>query len=77
MTTKPAINPKLVQWGAGLLGAVLVAIAHYQGPITWQAIIAIIGAAISGSQLVPRVGDIPIAALPAEVQESVRPPKPS
>ena len=74
---KPTMNPALAQWGIGLLGGVLVAIAHIQGPITWQSVLTVIGAAIGGGQLFQRAGDIPLKALPVEVQESVRPKPPS
>lgn len=71
---KPVMNPKLVQWSLVTLGGILVAIGHIAGPITWQSVVAVIGAALGGGQLFQRAGDVAIAQLPKDVQDSVRPP---
>ena len=70
---KPVINPKLVQMGLGILGAVCAAIAHLN-QLTWQTALAAAAGVIFGGGVIPRAGDIAIAQLPKDVQDSVRPP---
>lgn len=67
------IDPKTLQWIIGLLGAAAVAIAH--APVLdWRTVLTIIGSLITGGQLFPRSGDVPVDQLPVDIRESLRPP---
>jgi hypothetical protein len=72
---KPVLNPRLVQIGFGILGAVCAAIAHLN-QLTWQTALAAAAGVIFGGGVIPRAGDVAVSTLPKDVQDSIRPPAP-
>lgn len=79
---KPVISPELQRWGlralALLLGG-LSALLLKQQPITLEAVMSTVVAALGGATFGNTTlgpGHVDVQTLPAELQESVRPPKP-
>jgi len=79
---KPTISPELQRWGMRAIALALAGLSALllkQQPITLEAVLSIIAAAIGGTAFGNTTlgpGHVDVQTLPAEIQESVRPPKP-
>lgn len=74
---KPLVSPQALKVGLVVVGTVLVAIGEapsLQGlmPALYQHLLAIVGTALLGKELLQRTGDIAVSELPLEWQ----PPEP-
>jgi hypothetical protein len=70
---KPLVSPAALKIGLILLGTVLVAIGEapsLQGlmPALYQHLLAIVGTALLGKELLQRTGDVAVSDLPLEWQ---------
>lgn len=58
-----------------VIGGALTIAAHTVITGPWAQFVGELGMLVAGQALLPRKGDIPLKALPLEIQESVRPSK--
>lgn len=65
-----------INWLLAFAGGVMVAVGH-SGlvPPAWSQLVGEVGTLLVGKSVLARRGDTPIAELPKEYQDSVRPPK--